>query len=124
MGMSRAGYIPHVCGLTLSNPEVVYELMEQVGSKAIMYSAQSSDLIKSCKLPSFAMTLVRDEAQSARRSPMPGFNTKPDDLAYIYHTSGSVSGRPKPVKFDYRSLHRFTMKWELSGVYDPSEKLE
>ncbi|KAH9082129.1 acetyl-CoA synthetase-like protein [Lactarius deliciosus] len=68
-GLSRAGYIPQLFSIRLPNPDVVCELLIKANARALLVD------------PSFERLLKRS----------------PDDIVFIFHTSGSTSGIPKLV---------------------------
>ncbi|KAG6828193.1 hypothetical protein H0H92_008812 [Tricholoma furcatifolium] len=95
-GISRAGYIPQLFSLRLPNPVVIYELLQKANAKALIYEQTYRDLLDRCFLPIHPAIVVSDA--DSTEEPLPPLSTpSSDDIAFIFHTSGSTSGSPKLV---------------------------
>ncbi|KAI0676318.1 acetyl-CoA synthetase-like protein [Trametes maxima] len=109
-GIARAGYIPQLFSLRLPNPDVIYELLERANAKAIVYEPSLGDVLSNCPFPSYSADDLRDvDVGSAILPPL----VEPaalEDIAMIFHTSGSTSGRPKLLPCDYKWLDNLVSK--------------
>lgn len=112
-GMSRAGFVPQLFSLRLPNPTVIYELLLKANSKALIYDP-SFDTIVTDPPVKVLCTLSLSELDSHAEEPLPSFPSwGPDDLVFIFHTSGSTSGSPKLVPC--------TLRWVDSVVFKSRE---
>ncbi|CAE7059176.1 unnamed protein product [Rhizoctonia solani] len=111
VALSRASYIPELLSTGgLANPAMIYELMDQAESKALLYDPHFEHLTEDCPYPKFALTLVEslenDSTPNGHSPQLPkieDLSTGPDDVCFIYLTSGSTSGRPKIVPYTQSS---------------------
>ena len=106
--IARAGYIPQLFTLRLPNPDVIYELLARADGKAIIYEPGSN--ISSCPVPSYSAVDFRTvpiEDPSLPPLPEPASG---DDIAMIFHTSGSTSGQPKLLPCNYKWLDAMVRK--------------
>ena len=118
-GISRAGYIPQLFSLKLPNPTVVHELLHRAGAKALIYDASFESILKNFPLPTYrALTSERVEPTPVS---LPDISeSQEDDIAFIFHTSGSTSGSPKLVPTSYRWLNTVVIKsHHISKPRDP-----
>ncbi|KAF9069154.1 acetyl-CoA synthetase-like protein [Rhodocollybia butyracea] len=95
-GLSRAGYVPQMFSLRLSNADVILELLIKANAKATF----------NCHVPIYQANQVA-EVDGSELSSVP-LRSLPvvteSDMAFIFHTSGSTSGSPKLVPCSYRWL--------------------
>ena len=105
-GLSRAGYIPQLISLKLRNPNVVYELLGRSSAEALIYDKSFEDTVHCDGAPVALYTACSskdmESCQSASK-PLPE-QYEPQsgqEIAFIYHTSGSTSGSPTLVPCDY-----------------------
>ena len=120
-GISRAGYIPQLFSLKLPNPTVVHELLNRAGAQALIYDASFESLLKDFPLPIYG-ALTSDRLERLEPTPvlLPDISQSQDDIAFIFHTSGSTSGSPKLVPMSYRWLSTVVMKSHyISKPRDP-----
>ena len=102
--IARAGYIPQLFSLRLPNPEVIYELLAKADGKAIIYEPELADTVSNCPCPAYSAGDLRNvDIGDAPVPPMPRPSSA-DDIAMIFHTSGSTSGRPKLLPCNYKWL--------------------
>ncbi|CCL98984.1 uncharacterized protein FIBRA_00992 [Fibroporia radiculosa] len=103
-GIARAGYIPQLFSLRLPNPEVIYELMGKVGAAALIYDISFESSMSDC--PALALTAVDIFAEIVPNTllPAPFQPASGEEIAMIFHTSGSTSGSPKLVRCNYKWL--------------------
>ena len=111
-GISRAGYIPQLFSLKLPNPTVVHELLRRAGAQALIYDASFESLLKDFPLLIYgALTSDRLDRLEPTAVLLPDISeSQDDDIAFIFHTSGSTSGSPKLVPMSYRWLSSVVMK--------------
>ena len=119
-GISRAGYIPQLFSLKLANPTVVHELLHRAGAQALIYDASFESILEDFPLPIYlALTSTRLEPNTPVSLPDIS-ESQEDDIAFIFHTSGSTSGSPKLVPMTYRWLSTVVMKsHHISKPGDP-----
>ncbi|KAG6889192.1 hypothetical protein C0995_002907 [Termitomyces sp. Mi166 len=102
-GISRAGYIPQLFSLRLPNPTVVYELLQRAKARALIYDAAFASALAECPVPTHVAAPVEmTSLDEEDLSPLSTINE--DDIAFVFHTSGSTSGSPKLVRCSYRWL--------------------
>ncbi|KAF8154247.1 hypothetical protein B0H34DRAFT_800120 [Crassisporium funariophilum] len=108
-GISRAGYIPQLFSLKLPNPIVVYELLQRAGAQALIHDPCFESILGDCPLP-IHRALLSERIESVRESLPSIWEPQEDDIAFIFHTSGSTSGSPKLVPMSYRWLSTVVLK--------------
>ena len=108
-GLSRAGYIPQLFSLRLPNPIVVHELLQRAGAQALIYDASFESILKNFPLPIYR-ALTSERLKPTPISLPSISNFQEDDVAFIFHTSGSTSGSPKLVPMSYRWLSTVVLK--------------
>ncbi|RDB29199.1 Acetyl-coenzyme A synthetase 2 [Hypsizygus marmoreus] len=107
-GISRAGYIPQLFSVRLPNPAVIYELLHRANAKALIHDSTFASELKDCPLPTF---FARSVAKSDAEEPLPVLpDINEEDIAFVFHTSGSTSGSPKLVPCSYRWLNSAVSK--------------
>jgi acyl-CoA synthetase (AMP-forming)/AMP-acid ligase II len=108
-GISRAGYIPQLFSIRLPNPVVVYELLRKANAAALIHDSSFKSVLGDCHLPRYCVldsTFVEDVPET-----LPSiWDFREEDLAFIFHTSGSTSGSPKLVPLSYRWLNSAVVK--------------
>ncbi|KAJ3558515.1 hypothetical protein NM688_g885 [Phlebia brevispora] len=109
-GLTRAGYVPQLFSLRLPNPDVVYELLHKAGAKALVYDRSFGDVVSSCPLPTHMA--LESAIVDVSGYPLPSMPqvASGDDIAMIFHTSGSTSGSPKLVPCNYTWLEAMITK--------------
>ncbi|KAI9065230.1 acetyl-CoA synthetase-like protein [Trametes sanguinea] len=109
-GLARAGYIPQMFSLRLPNPDVIYELLKRADAKALIYEPALADILSECPYPSLSAVDLRDvDVGDATLPPVPE-PASPEDIAIIFHTSGSTSGQPKLLPCNYKWLDNMVAK--------------
>ena len=109
-GLARAGYIPQMFSLRLPNPDVIYELLERADAKALIYEPALADIVSNSPYPALSAIDLREVSiEDAVLPPMPE-PASPDDIAIIFHTSGSTSGQPKLLRCDFKWLDNMVSK--------------
>ncbi|GLB44400.1 putative amp- ligase [Lyophyllum shimeji] len=95
-GISRAGYIPQLFSLRLPNPVVIYELLQKADAKALVYDQSYDHVLSDCFVPRHLSTPLT--ISESTNEPLPDISQiSPEEIAFIFHTSGSTSGSPKLV---------------------------
>ncbi|KAF9021018.1 acetyl-CoA synthetase-like protein [Hymenopellis radicata] len=100
-----AGYVPQVFSVSFAGVAVVNDLLAACDGKALLYDPSFIDVISSISVPSLvvpAFDALADKPFGAI-PPLPEVNEH--DTAMIFHTSGTTSGKPKPVKESHIWLH-------------------
>jgi acyl-coenzyme A synthetase/AMP-(fatty) acid ligase len=100
-GLSRAGYIPQLFSLRLPNPVVVYELLARANAKALVYEAAFATTCADCPVPAH-LAVGSDSVTDSQNPLSPLRPVAEQDVAFIFHTSGSTSGSPKLIPCNYR----------------------
>ncbi|KAL0951048.1 hypothetical protein HGRIS_007788 [Hohenbuehelia grisea] len=99
----RAGYIPQLFSLRLPNPEVIYELLQRAGARALIHDSSFASLLDSAPVPTHLA--ATSEQVDPQNEPLPVlYNGQPEEIVFIFHTSGSTSGSPKLVPCSYKWL--------------------
>ncbi|KAL0072078.1 hypothetical protein AAF712_001001 [Marasmius tenuissimus] len=108
-GLSRAGYIPQLFSLRLPNPDVIYELLQKAQAKALVCDPAFHSVLQDSSLP-VHLALPASEIDLSSE-PLPDVPVPDnDDIAFLFHTSGSTSGSPKLVPCSYRWLDATLVK--------------
>lgn len=109
-GVSRAGYVPQLFSLRLPSPEVIFSLLQIANAKALIYDSSFQSVLGDSPVPTL-LAINSDKVESANER-LPDVLGEPngDDIAFIFHTSGSTSGSPKLVPCSYRWLDMVSRK--------------
>ncbi|KAG7450401.1 acetyl-CoA synthetase-like protein [Guyanagaster necrorhizus] len=118
-GISRAGYVPQMFSLRLPNPDVIFELLHRANAQALVFDSSFQDVLKNTSLPIHPALNTVEAALTA--GPLPILpQCSPDDIALMFHTSGSTSGSPKLVPCTYRWLNATVHKSsQISKPFSP-----
>ena len=108
--IARAGYIPQLFSLRLPNPDVIYELLERAEGKAMVYEPELENILAGCPVPAYRAVDLRSVDVDATALPPMFVPASGSDIAMIFHTSGSTSGRPKLLPCDYKWLDAMVRK--------------
>ncbi|KAF4502022.1 4-hydroxybenzoate-- benzoate-- ligase [Fusarium agapanthi] len=98
LSLQRAGFIPQLFSLCMTNPAVVYELLGKSNVAALIYDASCESPVRDCPLPVFPCDValhgaaLQDVELDKATTALNG-----DQVSVIIHTSGSTSGMPKLV---------------------------
>ena len=99
--ISRAGFIPQMFGFDLPNTHIVFELLSKYDGKAIIHDPAKAAILDESKaaLPCLVavdyLSVSDADVTDLELPDLP--EAKAEDFAFIYHSSGSVSGMPKVV---------------------------
>ncbi|KZT30502.1 acetyl-CoA synthetase-like protein [Neolentinus lepideus HHB14362 ss-1] len=122
-GLARAGYIPQLFSLRLPNPDVVFELLHKGHAKALIYDASFASTLSDNSIPTFVAAAESQIPASAEPLPELSQPSSGNDLAFIFHTSGSTSGSPKLVPCTYIWLNTIIEKArQVSQPANPSRQ--
>jgi acyl-CoA synthetase (AMP-forming)/AMP-acid ligase II len=97
-GLARAGFIPELFSLKFSLPgqAVVRDLLRECNGKALLYDTHFAGIINDIVLPKYPLVDISSlPSTPSVLEPLP--EVSGDDIAIIFHTSGTTGGRPKPV---------------------------
>ncbi|KAJ7148389.1 acetyl-CoA synthetase-like protein [Mycena crocata] len=101
-GLSCAGFIPEVLNAKMTFP-IMRDLLTKTGGKGLIYDSSFVDLLADLQLPSLPIPDLK--ALPALSSPLVALpEVTGNDIALIFHTSGTTSGIPKPVPETHRWL--------------------
>lgn len=112
-GLARANYVPQLVSLRLSNPDVVYELLDRGKARFLIYDESFGAIIADCPLPRHvAREVGAEEVTDEALLPLLSTQLEPEDTIMIFHTSGSTSGSPKLVPASLRWIDSMIKKAE------------
>ncbi|KAJ7738147.1 acetyl-CoA synthetase-like protein [Mycena metata] len=112
-GISRAGFVPQVFSVGFSSVDVVDELLRACNGKVLLYDPSFSDAVAAVGVPHLIIPAVNEMHVDNSRQPLPPLpEVKEDDMGMIFHTSGTTSGRPKPIPETHRWLKGQQMHWK------------
>ncbi|KAF9761054.1 hypothetical protein IL306_003995 [Fusarium sp. DS 682] len=115
-GLNWAGYIPQLISLRMTDPTVIYELLEKSKAAVLVHERGYNSILKDSPLPTLPAGGVPSEEDVAQLPTVtPWHPTRAEDEIFIYHTSGSISGIPKLVPATARWLDYII---GLSTVYE------
>ncbi|KAJ7661325.1 acetyl-CoA synthetase-like protein [Mycena polygramma] len=99
-GLARAGFVPEVLNANMT-ALIVRDLLAKTKGKTLIFEPNFVDRVADIGLPSIPIPdLATLQTVS---SPLPALpEVTPTDVAIIFHTSGTVSGVPKPVPEPHR----------------------
>ena len=100
VALARLSYIPQMCPMTLTHPEIIFALMEKAGSRMILYEPSLENATTGCPFPKMALTPIETLENPSSDVTLPAIedlSSSPTDFCFIYLTSGSTSGSPKVV---------------------------
>lgn len=109
-GISRAGYVPQLFSLRMPCPDVVYELLAKTGAKALIFDRSYEHIVVDCPVPVYTALETADVDVEGAPLPQMPLAVNGDDIAMIFHTSGSTSGSPKLVPCNYTWLSAMIVK--------------
>ncbi|KAF4435948.1 hypothetical protein F53441_13376 [Fusarium austroafricanum] len=124
LGLQRAGFIPQMFSLRMTDMSIVNELLVKSKAACLIYDSSCESLVKDCLLPIFHIENVLDgpSPQDIRLDKVTGA-LRGDKVMIILHTSGSTSGMPKLVPTTVKWLdclfrrHKLVYMDNPHGVY-------
>lgn len=122
-GISRAGYVPQLFSIRLPNPEVIQELLYEANAKALVLAPEFAAMTTSFRLP-VCLAQNKDGMCMSEALLQPIVSSgNGDQVVFIFHTSGSTSGRPKLVPCNQRWLQTTVDKAKfVTTPQDPRRK--
>ncbi|KAF9531400.1 acetyl-CoA synthetase-like protein [Crepidotus variabilis] len=112
-GLSRAGYTPQMLnkGMSVGGSAVVIDVLAATGAKAILFDSFYKDYVSTMPLVGFEFLDVASIPPLERVLPqLP--DADENDIAIIFHTSGTTSGRPKPIPETQKwVINQSTLGW-------------
>lgn len=104
-GLNWAGYIPQLLSLRMTDPTVIYELLQKSNAVALLHEPDNTSLLKDSPVPTFPAGAIQFDTDTAQLPVTPWYPGNDDDELFIYHTSGSISGIPKLVPVTARWMN-------------------
>ena len=102
--MSRAGYIPQMLSSLLTNPILIFELLQKADAHALVWEPSFDVDLSRCSVPTHSAVQISErDVTNVVLPPLP-VNHSASDVVLILHTSGSSSGSPKLVPYNRRFL--------------------
>lgn len=101
--LARAGYIPQVFSLrmTVQGRPIVFDMLASTGGKALIFDPTLVEYSADSPFPTFEIPEL--STLSPVPEPLPELpDVAPTDIGIIFHTSGTTSGRPKPIPETHR----------------------
>jgi len=94
--MSRAGYVPQMFSLRLPNYSIViFELLQKTRARALVCEPSFHADLSECPVPNYSAVQVHEQDVEDVVLPPLRIDHSASDLVFIFHTSGSTSGRLK-----------------------------
>ncbi|KAJ6604261.1 acetyl-CoA synthetase-like protein [Mycena vulgaris] len=111
--LSRAGFVPQIFSqkFSVQGLGVIRDLLSACDGKALVHDPSFESAVQELGLPAFVTpaldALVIPEAEMIPLLPP----VEPTDTAMIFHTSGTTSGKPKPIPESHRWFRFQTEQW-------------
>ncbi|KAJ7611736.1 hypothetical protein FB45DRAFT_1119074 [Roridomyces roridus] len=107
----RAGFIPQLFSVNYLSVDVVRDLLAACKGKGLLYDPTFAAAVEGhVNLPAICLPAL-DTIQSSSDPLQPLLDVAEDEPAMILHTSGTTSGRPKPVPVTHRNLKGQQSQW-------------
>ncbi|RGP73703.1 4-hydroxybenzoate-- benzoate-- ligase [Fusarium sporotrichioides] len=97
LSLQRAGFIPQLFSIRMTDPSIVYDLLGNSNAAALLYDPVCELLVKECRIPKFSTGTILGRYRPADVQLGTATSTDGDKVLVIFHTSGSTSGMPKLV---------------------------
>ncbi|KAF4333127.1 hypothetical protein FBEOM_13075 [Fusarium beomiforme] len=122
-GISRAGYIPQLISLRMTDPTVAHELLTAAGAAALVHDPFLTSALHHSTLTTFPAggLLSRLGSKNLPLDPLEKISDG-DQVLMLYHTSGSTSGLPKLVPITARWIDCLIQKFSIISKFIPSMK--
>ncbi|KAJ7907207.1 hypothetical protein B0H13DRAFT_1879812 [Mycena leptocephala] len=105
-GLSRAGFVPQVLNANATVP-IIRDLFRKTGGKALVYAPEFAARVNvtDMEVKSIPSVVIPELSTLPAVSSLPALpDVTPDDIALIFHTTGTTSGVPKPVPETHRVI--------------------
>jgi acyl-coenzyme A synthetase/AMP-(fatty) acid ligase len=86
----------------MTDPTVIYELLQKSNAVALLHEPDNIFLLNDSPVPTFPAGVNHFDTDTAQLPVSPWHPSNEDDVLFIYHTSGSISGIPKLVPLTAR----------------------
>jgi len=101
-----------MCPNKLSQPGIIFELMEKANSKMLIYDPSLEHLTANCPFPKLAFKPIESIEKCSTvntDSALPEIEdlSSGTDVGFVFLTSGSTSGSPKLVPLTHKVLNIF-----------------
>ncbi|KAJ7817693.1 acetyl-CoA synthetase-like protein [Mycena olivaceomarginata] len=96
IALSRASYVPQMLTHMLTDPGIIFELLEKAGAKAVVYDPCLEFLTAFSAFPKICLTDIDNKNWDTVLPPVEQLPSG-SDVCFNYLTSGSTSGSPKIV---------------------------
>ncbi|KAJ7480176.1 acetyl-CoA synthetase-like protein [Mycena galericulata] len=110
--LSRAGYVPQIFSQKFSAQglAVIKDLLTACDGKALVYDPSFESAVQELGLPTLVTPSLEVLATPQTLPSLP--DVEPTDTAVIFHTSGTTSGKPKPVPETHRWFRFQSEQWK------------
>ena len=107
-----------MCG-SFPSSVLIFELLQKAGARALVYEPSFGVNLSGCLVLTYPAIQVAEQDVADVVLPPLRTDYSASDLVFIFHTSGSTSGRPKLVPYNRRFLDNIITKrketdWVLS----------
>lgn len=120
-GISRAGFVPQLISIRLPNSAIVSELLIRSKAAALIYHDAFSSNQFSCSISQCATANANSIFPDESDELLPPLQMQShDDVAMIFHTSGSTSGSPSLIKCTAGWLNSIANKAAVVASPTPS----
>ncbi|KAM0192276.1 hypothetical protein ACHAPI_008451 [Fusarium lateritium] len=120
LSLQRAGFIPQLFSLRMTDPSMIYELMGKSKAAALIHEPSCETLVQDCPVLTFPTGDVLDTVPASDTQLDQITNVlNPDEVSVIFHTSGSTSGMPKLVPATVKWMDCLIRKSNPSLGSDP-----
>ncbi|KAM0420436.1 hypothetical protein ACHAPT_011728 [Fusarium lateritium] len=101
-GIYRAGFIPQLVSLKMTDPSVVYNLLKKSKATALIHDASFESVLTDSPVRAYPAKDILTSNYDHLPLPPLRLSPKAEETIMIYHTSGSTSGIPKLVPLSAR----------------------
>ncbi|KAJ7983268.1 acetyl-CoA synthetase-like protein [Mycena polygramma] len=109
--LSRAGYVPQIFSQRFSAQglAVIKDLLSVCNGRALVYDPSFETAVQDLGLPTLVTPALEVLGDLHTLPSLP--DVAPTDTAMIFHTSGTTSGKPKPVPESHRWFRFQSEQW-------------
>ncbi|KAG6879216.1 hypothetical protein C0992_004358 [Termitomyces sp. T32_za158] len=123
--LARAGFIPQIFSLVMGTQggNMINDLLKVCNGKALIYDQYYQEHIPKIGFPTLPSPGLLPPANLQAQEHLVGLPVVEDhDVAIIFHTSGTTSGRPKPVPQSHKWLRYQWDSWHRAWQEDGPEQ--